>query len=164
MLIWDQNESHKTPLITSHLTSLDHIMLLLPARANSYLQPLDVSINKPFKSSMIDKLSDLFDTVDELTSNRNLKRESYGAVNLVHVASQKITSEIIKNSFLVCGLCFPRDILLLNDLLSKELGNNAKNIRYIEDLDWDRDDEELRLEIKNQHEIEIIDYVNALNL
>ena len=61
-------------------------------------------------------------------------------------------------------LSFPRDILLLNDSLSEVLGNEAKNIRYIEDLDWDSDDEELRLDIENQQEIEIIDDVNALNL
>ena len=52
LLIWDQHESHKTPLIKDYVNSLGHALLLIRVRSTSYLQPLDVSINKPFKSAM----------------------------------------------------------------------------------------------------------------
>ena len=79
-LIWDQHESHKTALVKSHLASLGHEMLLFPARSTSYMQPLDVFINIPFKSKMKEQRSDWFDNADELTQNGNLKRASYGSV------------------------------------------------------------------------------------
>ena len=52
LLIWDQHESHKTPLVKNYLRSLGHKFLYVPARGTDYLQPCDVSINKPFKSHM----------------------------------------------------------------------------------------------------------------
>ena len=64
-----------------------------------YLRPLPI---KPFKSSMKDKCSDYYDTADELTSNGNFKRATYGsAVNWAQVASQKSQAESPK---LVLGM------------------------------------------------------------
>ena len=79
---------------------------------------------------MRDQWRDRFDATIEFISNRNLKRESYGsAVNWVHIASQKFTSEIIIKSFSVCSLCLLREIILLNDRLSEVLGNEAKKTK-----------------------------------
>ena len=131
-------------------------MLLIPVRSTSYLQPLDVSINKPFKSAMRDNWDDWFDSANEFTKNGNLKRASYGSVvDWVHFANQSISSDIIRNSFHACGISKTRVVSLLNCRLKEILGEQVTRL-YIEDLDWDEEDEDL---IKNNIEVEILEEI-----
>ena len=100
LMIWDQHTSHKTPLVKEYFKSLGHKLLYIPAGATDYLQPLDVSINKPFKAHMRNNWDEWFENAEEMTAKGNLKRASYGeVVNWVYFASQSISSEIIKKSF-----------------------------------------------------------------
>ena len=157
LLIWDQHESHKTPLVKNYLRSLGHKFLYVPARGTDYLQPLDVSINKPFKSHMRDNWDEWFENAEEVTRGGNLKRASYGeVVNWVHYASKSISSEIIKKSFFVCGLTFPRDIYRFNLRLCEILGEEKRQLSYKEDVDWDRDDEMLKAALENEEELEVL--------
>ena len=113
MLIWDQHESHKTPFIKDYVNSLGHSLLLIPVR--SYLQPLDVSINKPFKSAMRDNCGEWYDNANEFTKNGNMNRASYGmVVDWYNFASRSISSKIIRKSFYACGLSQPRIVTELN--------------------------------------------------
>ena len=52
----------------------------------------------------------------------------------------------------------------MNEILSDILGNAAKRVKYIENLDWDRDDEELAQAIASRQAIDIIEPIYSIQL
>ena len=55
MLILDEASVHKIPEIKKSLELTETKVMMIPGRLTRYLQPLDVSINKPFKDGIIKK-------------------------------------------------------------------------------------------------------------
>ena len=51
MLVWDSFKCHITENIKNQLKLCNIVMSVIPGGCTKYLQPLDVSINKPFKQS-----------------------------------------------------------------------------------------------------------------
>ena len=56
MLVWDSFQAHLSKPVRSTLRSINTECMVIPGGMTSMLQPLDVSINKPFKDGMRAKL------------------------------------------------------------------------------------------------------------
>lgn len=52
MLVWDSFRAHLSKPVRSTLRSINTECVVIPGGMTSMLQPLDVSINKPFKDRM----------------------------------------------------------------------------------------------------------------
>ena len=50
LIVWDQFRAHRTDPVMKKITQLKTQVAVIPGGLTSQLQPLDVSINKPFKS------------------------------------------------------------------------------------------------------------------
>ena len=50
MLVLDSFSAHVTPAVKQKLKSINAVPLVIPGGCTSKIQPLDVSLNKPFKS------------------------------------------------------------------------------------------------------------------
>ena len=72
----------------------------------SVLQPADVCWNKPFKAAMRDKWLDWLTTgKTEFTKSGNRKQASYEmVVNWVSQCWRDIPDDLIRRSFVVCGI------------------------------------------------------------
>jgi hypothetical protein len=52
LLVMDSMNAHTTPAVTNKLTNMKTARAIIPGGLTSCCQPLDVSINKPFKGNM----------------------------------------------------------------------------------------------------------------
>lgn len=65
LLALDVAKFHSTEAVLTTLHSHDIIPSLIPPGCTGLVQPLDVSVNKPFKSLLRDILDDLLDQYEE---------------------------------------------------------------------------------------------------
>ena len=77
----------------------------IPAKTTSYLKPLDVSVNSPFKTSLRNQWNLCFEKgPKEYTSKRNRKRPSYEyLLKMVSEATKEIEKEVVVRGFECCG-------------------------------------------------------------
>ena len=74
LLVLDSFGAHKTDEVNEHGIHC----LIIPPRTTSYLQPLDVSINGPFKEALRCEWEEYIESDKlELTELGNIKRASY---------------------------------------------------------------------------------------
>ena len=116
----------------------------MPERTTSYLQPLDVSVNAPFKRFLRDQWDDWFENTPHVYIKKgNIKRAGYGTVvDWVHNASESIDKAVITKSFEACGLSQKRQINQLNSRLMDLMKNETHLMSFADDEDWDADMEE----------------------
>ena len=78
----------------------------IPAKTTSYLQPVDVGINDPFKIALREEWNFWFEHgPKEFTPKGYQKMSSYDYVlKMVSNTLKKITPDIIKRSFEACGV------------------------------------------------------------
>lgn len=60
LLVMDQASMHKTPDIIKEIDKYDTEIIFFPKDMTRILQPLDVAINKPFKTLIRKKYADYF--------------------------------------------------------------------------------------------------------
>jgi hypothetical protein len=141
LIFWDSLDAHCTKQVMDHVRKLGHTLILIPARGTSYLQPLDVSVNAPFKQNVKDYWDSWIDQPNlELTREGNIKKASYSeTVKWVYDSARNITTQTIRNSFVVCGICFARDKSLFNDRLGELISSVYPNNReaWDQELNWD---------------------------
>ncbi len=108
LLVMDQYGSHKKQEVLEQLKKATNTYLvLIPPKMMSFLQPLDVSINYPFKLELR-RLWNIWlrDGSKEYTPKGYRKRPSYQEViNMVSLAMDSLKRDVIKRSFLCCGIC-----------------------------------------------------------
>ena len=104
LLIWDNATMH-TSLISKFLYEKGINYVLIPKGLTSILQPLDVSINRPFKDWM-KRTYESSIAVFKTGKVPKIKREIIlkWIVDNNWFDDSKIKTEIIINSFLVCGI------------------------------------------------------------
>jgi hypothetical protein len=77
LLVIDQAAFHKTPEILSKLRSHSILLAVMPGGCTSLLQPLNISINKPFKEWLRDEMELILDEYkarDEIASTLRERR------------------------------------------------------------------------------------------
>ena len=71
MLVLDSFSAHITPAVKQKLKSINTVPLVIPGGCTSKIQPLDVSLNKPFKSYVRKYWSDF--VLQQATNLQKLK-------------------------------------------------------------------------------------------
>ena len=117
-------------------------MIGIPPRATSYLQPLEVSINAPFKVTVKDAYEQWIGQ-DELplTAQGNIKRASYDCVlDWVRLATDKLSVASIAESFVVCGISWQRNACEFNSRLATIMQGASMPIVQTDTEAWWDDD------------------------
>lgn len=107
LLLMDSYGSHFKPEALNYLNkTCKTTVLAIPPKTTSILQPLDVSVNHPFKDAMRAAWSEWFEkTTPEFTTNGYRKRPSYqNLVDFVSCATNKVNTEVVKRAFECCGI------------------------------------------------------------
>ena len=106
LLVWDMFRAHLLDSVKRKLKENKTRQAVIPGGTTSILQPLDVCLNKPFKSNMRELWNNWMLNGDkELTKAGNLKRPDIGTVcTWVAKAWDMIPSSMVVKSFLKCGI------------------------------------------------------------
>ena len=121
MLCLDAFRGHLTDAVREKIHSLASDLVVIPAGMTSVLQPLDVSINKPFKGYVQEQYEKWFcEPNRELTPTGKIKRAAPHIVaNWVSAAWKRIEGPMIVKSFKKCcissALDGSEDDVLWND-------------------------------------------------
>ena len=104
LLVWDQFRAHLTDRVKNHLHRTKTIPAVIPGGLTGMLQPLDVSLNKPFKANMRKLWTEwMAEGKAELTPKGNFRRAPLQTVvQWVKEAWEAIPAPMIKKSFLKC--------------------------------------------------------------
>ncbi len=107
VLFMDSYGSHKIPEVLDALKSKCNTeVVLIPPKTTSILQPLDVSLNSPFKNALRAAWNDWFTNGPQEFTPRGYRRKpSYQyIVDFVSIAVEKLEKEKIRKAFECCGI------------------------------------------------------------
>ncbi len=104
MLVLDAFRAHLTDTVKDSLLKTNSNLVVIPGGMTSVLQPLDVSINKPFKTYLKEEYDDWFSRSDlPVTASGNIKKASASEIaRWVSSAWAKVSPEIVRKSFKKC--------------------------------------------------------------
>jgi hypothetical protein len=106
LLVLDSFESHKTDFIKNIAKYENTNLAIIPGGLTSIVQPLDVSINKPFKDRLREKWN-IWMSSGEFTYTKggNIKKPAHNIVcKWILEAWNEIPKEMIVKSFKKCGI------------------------------------------------------------
>jgi hypothetical protein len=146
LLVWDMFRAHCCDSVKEKLKECNTRQAVIPGGCTSILQPLDVSINKPFKT-YIRKLwnSWMVTGEKEFTKGGALKRPGLRlVVEWVKEAWESISEEIIIKSFKKCGISNAmdgsEDDVLYEDLVGDDTENDTGSHEELDESDDEMND------------------------
>ena len=106
VLVYDSFEAHVTDTVKASFKRENTELAVIPDGLTSLLQPLDVSINKPFKDGVRKQwMQWMADGIHEFTATGHQKKASEELIcSWISQAWNAIPSEMIAASFLKCGI------------------------------------------------------------
>lgn len=144
LLILDRASSHINQEIIDFLNLNNINYVIIPPGYTRFLQPLDVSINKPLKTAIKEKYLNFLQLhINEITEN-NFSITDENIINFINEiwnTDDIIRKDIIKNSFLYCGISQVLDgsedeYFRWPDLVSNN-GDKNENFNIINDFEDD---------------------------
>ena len=149
----DKASSHINEDIIEKCTGQFCDVSILPSGCTSILQPLDISINKPFKNSLKEKY--IRYCIDKgVVFSKVGKEDIINWVGDIWYSDKIINKELIKNSFKVCGLSNKIDgseddlIKVLDFLENKTNDIDDEDEEYIKNDLNDKEDIQLKMQEK----------------
>ena len=145
LLVWDMFRAHCCDSVTEKLKEYRTRQAVIPGGCTSVLQPLDVSINKPFKTY----LRKLWNTwmvsgEKEFTKSGAMKRPGLSlVVQWVKEAWESISEDIIIKSFKKCGISNAMDGTEDDILYEDLMASSTALADRIDPQDETNDDDEL---------------------
>jgi hypothetical protein len=113
LLTMDHAKFHKTDSVLKALKTHAITTAIIPPACTSLLQPLDVSVNKPFKDYLREALGDLIeDWEDQKKDTRTPTSRRILTTMAVAMAWEKLChkgQELVKNSFIYTGISIRPD-------------------------------------------------------
>lgn len=106
LLVWDMFRSHRTDGVKRRMNECNTDLAVIPGGLTSLVQPLDVSINKPFKDSLRQRWNMWMLEGDKtFTKGGNMRQVSLPEMcQWILTAWNEIKPEIIVKSFKKCGI------------------------------------------------------------
>ena len=106
LLVYDAFEAHVTDTVKASFKRENTELAVIPGGLTSLLQPLDVSLNKPFKDGVRKHwMQWMADGIHEFTATGRQKKASEELIcSWISQAWNAIPSEMIAASFLKCGI------------------------------------------------------------
>ena len=106
LLVLDSFEAHVTDTVKASFNRENTELAVIPGGLTSLLQPLDVSLNKPFKDGVRKKwMQWMADGIHEFTASGRQKKPSEELMcSWISQAWNDIPAEMITASFLKCGI------------------------------------------------------------
>jgi hypothetical protein len=153
LLVLDSFTAHKTNAVKNRLYEKKTNLAVIPGGLTSKLQPLDVSLNKPFKAKVRNLYNHwMSDAIKDYTPSGKIKRPSYSLVaNWVKESWEAMDINMIRRSFKCCGVSNDmngsEDTLIFdfNQLNKDNLGKDVVHDNEVDDND-DSEDEDSELE------------------
>lgn len=141
LLVWDQFKAHLTDKVKGKLKDNKTVQAVIPGGLTGTLQPLDVSLNKPFKAAMREQWATwMGEGKGELTVKGNMKRPPLPTVvSWVKTAWDRIPADMVQRSFLKCCISNNLDGSE-DDALWQEEENEESDVESDVEDDWDADD------------------------
>ena len=109
MLVWDAYKCHLTDSVEAKVKQARSDVVVVPGGLTKHLQPADVSWNKPFKEAYRSKYEEwLLSGEMSFTPAGNMRAPSkLLCVQWVKEVWDSLSEDLIKNSFLACGISIP---------------------------------------------------------
>ena len=106
LLVFDSLEAHVTDTVKASFKCENTALAVIPGGLTSLLQPLDVSLNKPFKDGVRKKwMQWMADGIHEFTASGRQKKPSEERIcSWILQAWNDISAEMITASLLKCGI------------------------------------------------------------
>lgn len=106
LLVYDAFKAHVTDTVKAAFKRENTDLAVIPGGLTSILQPLDVSLNKPFKDGVRKRWMEwMADGIHEFTATGRQKKPSEELICLwISQAWNEIPAEMITASFLKCGI------------------------------------------------------------
>ena len=106
LLVYDAFEAHVTDRVKALFKRERTDLAVIPGRLMSILQPLDVSLNKPFKDGVCRQwMQWMAEGIHEITATGRQKKASEELIcSWISQAWNDIPAEMITSSFLKCGI------------------------------------------------------------
>ena len=106
LLVLDAFEAHVTDSVKTAIARENTNLAVIPGGLTSILQPLDVSLNKPFKDNVRRRWMEwMAEGIHEFTAGGRQKKPSEEVIlSWIAGAWNEIPEEMIESSFLKCGI------------------------------------------------------------
>lgn len=106
LLVWDMFRSHRTEPIKKRIKDCKTDLAVIPGGLTSLIQPLDVSINKPFKENLRKQWNTWMSEGEKsFTKGGNMRHASLEEMcKWIVTAWNEIKPELIIKSFKKCGI------------------------------------------------------------
>jgi hypothetical protein len=106
LLVLDSFSAHKTNTVKKRFHEKKTNLAVIPGGLTSQLQPLDVSLNKPFKAKVRNLYNHwMSEAIKEYTPSGKIKRPSYSLVaTWIKESWEAMDIDMIRRSFKCCGI------------------------------------------------------------
>jgi hypothetical protein len=142
LLVLDDFSAHKIEGVFQYMKERNISPLLIPGGYTYCLQPLDVSINKPFKDSLRKNWKIWYGESNKFTKGGNKSKPSWQqTISMVDKATKQISADNIRNSFKHCGFDFSANSdnrAFIHKKWFNGLNHHLKNILTFEE-DWSKE-------------------------
>ena len=135
LLVLDDYRAHKTEQVIQYACKNKIQPFLIPAGFTYCLQPLDVSVNKPFKDILKRKWKTWDQNSTRVTKSGNKSKPTWQqTISMVDSSTKELKTSIIRKSFLKCGFFLSNEYDAFMNTL------NHYVLKYIRDeTDWTKE-------------------------
>ena len=147
LIVWDQFRAHRTNPVIQKMAQLKTKVAVIPGGLTSQMQPLDVSLNKPFKAFIREEWNKWMLSEDfEVTPTGRRKRPSITQVcEWVKRSWDAVNEEIVVKAFKKCGISNALDGTEDDMLYEESVGDLEEavdDVAMIEDNDTSDDSDD----------------------
>ena len=110
LLVVDSYRPHCSDASKALAAESNADVVIVPAGCTSLIQPMDVSVNRPFKAKLQELWVEWFASHTDTTAHGNLRQPSrQQAIDWVSAAWDAVSSDTIASSFVLCGITAAAD-------------------------------------------------------